>query len=183
MLLFWSTHLSHYRDQIITFDSYIPLIFLSWTPKLIFLSVSYCKGEVEFQERPVSQHRNKETWIKVAKHTYTPLWQLRNSGRVQLWQVLQVYRYLYLRNFKGFSRIQRGWTVKSFLPAQSIESGVVRFCKIIEEKFQLKRMRRCLSGMKNKRKLTVMDILTITKSNAHFTDIWVQTIYNNKCNY
>lgn len=28
-----------------------------------------------------------------------------------------------------------------------------------------------------------MGILNITKSNVHFTDIWVQTIYNNECNY
>lgn len=33
------------------------------------------------------------------------------------------------------------------------------------------------------RKLIVIDILTITKSSVHLTDIWAQTIFNNKCNH
>lgn len=144
-----AAHTCYYNDRIITFDSYIPLFFLSWTPKLFF-SLSYREGEVEFQERPVRQHGNKETWIKVTKHT--PLWQLRNRGCVQPWQVLQVYRHLYLRDFKGWSRIQRGRRVKTFLPAQSIESRVVWFSEIIEEELQLKRMGRRLPRTKNTEK-------------------------------
>lgn len=99
----------------------------------------------------------------MAKHTYTPRWQLRNRGRDRF------DKYTGIFIFKGLSRIQRGRTVS--LPAQSIESGVVRFCKIIEEEFQLKCMRRCLSGMKNREKLIGMDILTISISNDHFKDI------------
>lgn len=79
-------------------------------------------------------------------------------------------KYTGIFTFKGLSRIQRGRTVRT-LPAQSIESGVVRFCQIIEEEFQLKCMRRCLSGMKNREKLIGMDIWTISISNDHFKDI------------
>lgn len=48
--------------------------------------------------------------------------------------------------------MQRGRRVKTFLPAQSIESRVAWFSEIIEEQLQLKRMGRRLPRIKNTEK-------------------------------
>lgn len=51
-------------------------MFNSKVPLLIYfigfcVTFSYCVGAVEFLERPVNQHGNKETWIRVVAHWHT----------------------------------------------------------------------------------------------------------------
>lgn len=66
MLLCYCAHLSYYYEVRFTAWLIPPLVCFTATSKSSFCVTFSCSvGGVEFLERPVSQHRNKETWIWV----------------------------------------------------------------------------------------------------------------------